>query len=80
MGARQAYLAANAERPWHPTRCRVRARDQRLKNARVENSSMLDRLPRDGFPEITRRRGGNITTALLASSYLRMPSFVMTVL
>ena len=27
----------------------VVARDQRLKNARVEISSMLDRLPRDGF-------------------------------
>jgi hypothetical protein len=31
------------------------ARDQRLKNARVENSSMLDRLSRDGSPEIGKK-------------------------
>src|ERR1035438_9548660 len=39
-----------------PDGCRGEARDQRLKNARVEISSMLDRLPRDGFPEIARGR------------------------
>src|SRR5450631_4564890 len=39
-----------------PDGCRVEARDQRLKNARVEISSMLDRLSRDGFPEIARGR------------------------
>jgi len=39
-----------------PDWCQVVARDQRLKNARVENSSMLDRLPRDGSSEIARRR------------------------
>src|SRR5579871_1165340 len=35
-----------------PCGCRTTARDQRLKNARVEKSSMLCRLTRDGFSEI----------------------------
>ena len=66
-----------------------------MKNARVENSSMLDRLPRDGFSEIPGRNVSEFRRfqcfkvvetlkhchlETLPSIYLRMPSFVMTVL
>jgi hypothetical protein len=43
------------------------ARDQRLKNARVEISSMLGRLSRDGSSEIARKKSVKVSEVSMVS-------------